>query len=156
MKVDLKNKIALVTGSTRGIGQAIALSFAENGATVVVNGRNAERGKKVVEEINALGRESIFIRADMGDQEQVNSMVTQIIEKFGRIDILVNNAGINVGKEGRVPVYEFTDANWHRIINVDLNGVFYCSKAVAKHMVEQKSGKIINISSIVGIVPLRF
>lgn len=155
MKVDLENKIALVTGSTRGIGRAIALSFAKNGATIVVNGRDEERGKSVVEEIKALGRESIFVRADVGDQEQVNNLVAQIIEKFGRIDILVNNAGINVGKEGRVPIHEFSEDDWHRTINVDLNGVFYCSKAVAKHMVEQKSGKIINISSIAGIVPLR-
>jgi len=155
VKVDLENKIALVTGSTRGIGRAIALSFAKNGATIVVNGRDEERGKSVVEEIKALGRESIFVRADVGDQEQVNNLVAQIIEKFGRIDILVNNAGINVGKEGRVPIHEFSEDDWHRTINVDLNGVFYCSKAVAKHMVEQKSGKIINISSIAGIVPLR-
>lgn len=155
MKVDLENKIALVTGSTRGIGRAIALSFAKNGATIVVNGRDEERGKSVVEEIKALGRESIFVRADVGHQEQVNNLVAQIIEKFGRIDILVNNAGINVGKEGRVPIHEFSEDDWHRTINVDLNGVFYCSKAVAKHMVEQKSGKIINISSIAGIVPLR-
>lgn len=155
MKVDLEDKIALVTGSTRGIGRAIALSFAKNGAAVVVNGRDEERGKSVVEEIKALGRKSIFMKADVGYQEQVNKLVAQIIEKFGRIDILVNNAGINVGKEGRVPIHEFSEDDWHRTINVDLNGVFYCSKAVAKHMVEQKSGKIINISSIAGIVPLR-
>lgn len=155
MKVDLEHKIALVTGSTRGIGRAIALSFTENGATVVINGRDEEKGKGVVEEIKALGGESIFMRADVGNQDQVNNMVAQAIETFGRIDILVNNAGVNVGKQGRVPIHEFSEADWHHIMNVDLNGVFYCSKAVAKHMVQQKSGKIINISSIAGIVPLR-
>jgi len=155
VRVDLENKITLVTGSTRGIGRAIALSYAENGATVVVNGRDEERGKSVVGEIKALGGKAVFIRADVGDQKQVNNMVVNIIEDFGRIDILVNNAGVNVGKEGRVPIHEFRETDWQRIINVDLNGVFYCSKAVARHMVKQKSGKIINISSIVGIVPLR-
>jgi len=155
VKVDLEDKVALITGSTRGIGRAIALSFAKNGAVVVVNGRDEERGKMVMKEIKALGKKSIFIRADVGIQQQVNDMVAKVLEKFGRIDILINNAGINVGKEGRVPIHEFNEADWHRIINVDLNGVFYCSKAVAKHMVQQRSGKIINISSIVGIVPMR-
>lgn len=155
MKVDLSDKIALITGSAAGIGRAIALSFAENGANVVINDIDESGGVMVAKEIEAIGGKSLFMKADVTEQEQVNDMVTHIMEKYGRIDILVNNAGINVAKEGRHPVYEFSEADWHRVIDVDLNGVFYCSKAVTKHMVEQKSGKVINISSIVGVVSLR-
>jgi len=155
MKVDLNGKVAIVTGSGRGIGRAIALTFAENGADVVVNCRTEAEGEKVAEEIKALGRRSLFIKADVSDYAQVKEIVKQVVERFGKIDILVNNAGINVIQEGRVPIHEFSEADWERIIKVDLNGVFYCSKEVAKQMIQQKKGKIINISSIAGIVPLR-
>ena len=155
MKADLSGKTALITGAAAGIGQAIALRFARNGAKVVINDIDESGGRSVVEEIEADGGQSLFIETDVTQQEQVNQMVARIIEECGSIDILVNNAGINVGREDRVPVHEFSEHDWHRIIDVDLNGVFYCSKAVTKHMVRQKSGKIINISSVVGVVSMR-
>lgn len=155
MEADLKNKIAIVTGATRGIGQGIAMIFARNGADVVVNGTNEERGRQVVVDIREIGGKAIFIKADVGDAEEVNAMVDKTIEEFGKIDILVNNAGINIGVKDRGPIHEFPDEMWQKIMRVDLDGVYYCSKAALKYMTEKKSGKIINISSIVGMVPLR-
>lgn len=155
MRVDLDGKVALVTGSTRGIGKAIALSLAANGAKVVVHGRDMEKGRDVVEEVKGSGGEATFIEADIGSLDRVNTLISESIELYGTIDILVNNAGINVDQKGRVPVHEFTEENWHLIVNTNLNGVYYCTKGVAKHMVQRKTGKIINISSVVGLVPLR-
>lgn len=155
MKADLSGKIALVTGAAAGIGRAIAIRFAHNGAKVIINDIDESGGRNVVREIEADNGESFFIEADVTQRDRVYQMAAQIIEECGRIDILVNNAGINVGAEGRVPVYEFSENDWDRIIDVDLNGVFYCSKAVTKHMVRQKCGKIINISSVVGVVSMR-
>lgn len=155
MKVDLNERVALVTGSTRGIGKAIALALAENGAHIILNSNESRDSDSVALEVKNLGRKSLFIQADVGDSQQVNQMVQQAVEAFGRLDILVNNAGINVGRGGRAPIHEFSEENWKKIINTDLDGVFYCSKYVAKHMISQEKGKIINISSIGGIVPLR-
>lgn len=155
-RVDLEGKVALVTGSGRGIGRAIALGFAENGADVIVNCHShGSEGMRVAEEVEKLGRKSLFVQADMGNTAQVEEMMRRTIEAFGDVDILVNNAGVNVGREGRVPIHEFAEADWDRIINVDLKGVFLCSKAAAQHMIRQGGGKIINISSIAGIMPLR-
>ncbi len=156
MKVNLEGKVAIVTGSGRGIGRAIALSFAENGADVVVNCyTRVSEGIKVVSEIESLGRKSLFIKADVSDPKQVNDFMSRVVENFSRIDVLVNNAGINVLLEGRVPIQNFSETDWDRIINVDLKGVFLCSKSVAQQMIKQRGGKIINISSVAGIVPLR-
>jgi len=156
MKVDLEGKVAIVTGSGRGIGRAIALSFAKNGADVVVNCYSrVSEGMEVAREIEELGRKSLFVRADVSDSRQVNDMMRKVIETFTKIDILVNNAGINVLIEGRKPIQDFSEADWDRIVDVDLKGVFLCSKAAAKQMIKQGGGKIINISSIAGVVPLR-
>lgn len=155
MQVDLKDKVALVTGSARGIGKVIALSFAENGAHVIVHGvTHTAEGEKVAEQVRALGRKSIFVRADVSKQEEVNEMVSKAVEEFGRIDILVNNAGFNITSE-RVGIHEYREDDWHKVLSVDLDGVFYCTKAAAKQMVKQGGGKIINIGSTAGIVPLR-
>ena len=99
MKVDLTDKVAIITGSASGIGRGIALIFAENGASVVINGikEDEERGNKVVEEIRAAGGKAIFIKADVGNAEEARALADKTIEEFGRIDILVNNAGVNVG-----------------------------------------------------------
>jgi len=159
MKVDLQEKVAIVTGSGRGIGQAIALGLAENGANVVINCFNrVYEGLEVARDIEKLGRKSLFAKADVSSSDQVGSMMKQVLDKFGRIDILVSNAGVNVGstgEEGRVPIQDFSEANWKRIIDVDLNGVFLCSKAAAQQMIKQRVGKIINISSVAGMVALR-
>ncbi len=155
MKVDLKNKVAIITGATSGIGRETAFIFAENGATVVINGIDVEGGNKVVEEIRAAGGKAIFVKADVGNVNEVRAMADNIIEEFGKVDILINNAGINIGIKERGPIHEFPDEMWKKILNVDLDGVYYCSKAVLPNMIKNGYGKIINISSIVGVVPLR-
>jgi 3-oxoacyl-[acyl-carrier protein] reductase len=154
--MDLTNKVALVTGSGRGIGKAIALSFAMNGADVVVNAHSrVEESLSVVREIEGMGRKTLFIKADVSSPEQVENMIKEIIEKFGRIDILVNNAGIGLMGSDRVPIQEASENAWDKVVDINLKGVFLCGKAAAKHMIKQGKGKIINISSVAGIVPLR-
>jgi len=155
MQVDLKNKVAIITGATSGIGRAIALVFAGNGATVVVDGIDEEGGNRVVEEIRSSGGKAIFFKADVGHAEEARALAEKTVAEFGRIDILVNNAGVNVPMELRGPIHEFPDDMWEKIMNVDLDGIYFCSKAVLQSMTKNGSGKIINISSIVGVVPLR-
>jgi NAD(P)-dependent dehydrogenase (short-subunit alcohol dehydrogenase family) len=157
VRVNLKDKVAVVTGSGRGIGRTTALSLAENGATLVVNcDHPVSEGRGVVREVEALGREAIFVKADVGDAAQVNTLFEQTVDAFGRVDILVNNAGIGVRWDGRLPIQAFHEAEWDRIINVDLKGVFLCSRKAAQAMVRQgKGGRIVNISSVAGIMPLR-
>ena len=153
MKVDLTGRVALVTGASQGIGQAIAYAFAQNGARIAVNDVNPA-GEETVTEIRRRGGDARFFPGDVGDVETVNKMVAAVEFGMGAIDILVNNAGINVGKERR-PAHEFFDADWHRIIRVDLDGVFYCSRAAVKGMIERRKGVIINISSVMAIIPIR-
>ena len=155
MKVDLQGKVALVTGAARGIGKSIALLLASNGADIVLNDIDKVELKKAAEEIEATGRRCATFVADIGDASQVRQMVEQVINTYGRIDILVNNAGINLLKEGRAPIHQYDDDNWHRVLRTDLDGVYLCSRAVTPHMVEAKRGKVINIASIAGLVPLR-
>lgn len=153
MKVDLNGRLALVTGAGQGIGKGIALAFRENGAIMAVSDINPN-GEQVVEEIRQRGGKAQFYRADGGDTESVNTMVAAVENELGPIDILVNNAGINLGNE-RYPVHEFPDADWQRILRVDLNGVFFCSRAASARMIERRRGVIVNIGSIAGVVPLR-
>jgi len=155
MRVDLGGKTALVTGAGRGIGRAIAVRFAENSADVAVNDIDRSTGLEVTRQIQALGRRSLFVEADVGNREQADDMITRVVEVLGRLDVLVNNAGVNVAADERAPVQDFTDENWHRIIKTDLDGVFYCSRAAARQMTRQGGGVIINIASVAGIVPLR-
>lgn len=152
LQVNLKNRIALITGGAQGIGRSIALIMAQNGANVVIN--DISDGEAACEEIRAAGGRAAFFKADVSDARQVEQMVERIEKTIGPIDILVNNAGINLGKDRR-PVYQFADADWDRIVRIDLNGTFYCSRAVSARMVERKTGSIVNISSVLGIVPAR-
>jgi NAD(P)-dependent dehydrogenase (short-subunit alcohol dehydrogenase family) len=152
MKVDLKGCVALVTGAARGIGRATALALADNGAVIAVNDR--EGGESTCEEIGKGGGRASFYHADVSCVAEVDSMVAAVERDLGPIGLLVNNAGVNIGADRR-PAHEFLDSEWHRIIRVDLDGVFYCSRAVAKRMVERRRGAIINISSVFGIVPAR-
>jgi len=157
MKVDLDGRVALITGAGRGIGKAIALAFADNGAIVVVNDI-APNGAETSEEIRGRGRKADFYRADVGDAEAVNQMVTGVEQAWGKIDILVNNAAVYVvvkDQKERLPAHQTPDADWSRIMRVDLDGVFYCSRAVSSRFVERRKGVIINIGSVVGVIPLR-
>jgi len=153
LKVDLNGRLALVTGAGSGIGQAIALAFARNGAKLAVNDL-IPTGEETCGQIRQQGGEAKFYQADVGDVDAVNPMVAAVEKDLGPIDILVNNAGINLRKERR-PVHEFLDSDWQEILRVDLGGVFFCSRAVSAAMVPRRRGIIINIGSVLGIVPIR-
>jgi 3-oxoacyl-[acyl-carrier protein] reductase len=152
MKVDLKDRIAVVTGAAGAIGRSTALALSENGATVAVN--DLHDPEATCAAIRERGGKASGYQADVSDVSAVNAMIAEIESDLGPIDILVNNAGVNVGKN-RVPIHEFTDTDWHHIIRVDLDGVFFCSRAVSARMVDRRKGSIINITSVFGIVPAR-
>ena len=155
MKVDLHDRVALVTGAGQNIGKAIALALAENGAWIAVNDINRSC-EETAEEIRRRGGTAKSYPADVGDTQAVDALVAGIEQEWGKIDILVNNAAVFVsGMEKRFPIHEFLDEDWDRILRVDLNGVFYCSRAVSAGMVKRRRGVIINISSVAGLVPLR-
>ncbi len=139
----LEGKIALVTGGGTGIGKAITLEYAREGADVAVSSRNIKNLQDVCKEVEDMGRRSLAVASDVCIKKQVDSMVNAVIEKFGRIDILVNNSGTS----RMMPIIEFTENDWDTVIDTNLKGVFLCTQAVARHMVRQKYGKIINISS---------
>ncbi|MCM3667717.1 3-oxoacyl-[acyl-carrier-protein] reductase [Mesobacillus maritimus] len=144
----LEGKVSLVTGASRGIGREIALELAREGANVAINYAGSEaKAAEVAAEIKEMGREAIAIQADVSSSESVESMVKQTIEAFGRLDILVNNAGIT--KDNLL--MRMKEADWDDVINTNLKGVFLCTKAVTRQMMKQRSGRIINISSIVGV-----
>ncbi len=145
------DKIALVTGAGSGIGKCIALSLAREGADVVVNDLNVELAEGVAEEIVSLGRRSMARGADVSVEKEVISMVDRAVEEFGRIDLLVNSAGI---LDQAAPAMKQRTDDWQRVIDVHLRGCYLCCQNVAKYMVKQKSGKIVNISSIAGVVGL--
>jgi len=152
-KYDFTGKVAVVTGSAEGIGKAIAMKLAQDGAAVIVSDVQIDKGRQTSHE---LGKNCIFVQCDISNAEQVNQLVAAAMKQYGRLDMMINNAGINSGRpEDRVTVDKYPDETWHKMINVDLNGTFYCCKAAAKVMVEQKSGSIINIASIAGVVALR-
>ncbi len=144
----LKDKVALITGSGRGIGRDIALLFAKEGANVVICDVNLEAAESVAGEVKALGRESLSLKTDVTSSASVGEMVNKILDKFGKIDILVNNAGIT--RDGLL--LRMAEADWDAVINVNLKGTFNVSKAVSKIMVKQRRGKIVNIASIIGII----
>ena len=143
----LKEKIALVTGGSRGLGKAIALQLAADGAQVVVNyATSTDKAEEVVAAIKAEGGKALAMKADVSHLEEVEKMVDTIYEQFGRIDILVNNAGVT--RDELLISMERED--WDKVIATNLGGLFNCSKAVAKYMMMQKSGRIINMSSVAG------
>jgi 3-oxoacyl-[acyl-carrier protein] reductase len=147
--MDLTNKVAIVTGSARGIGQAIALKLAEAGANVAVNDipSAAEALEVVVKEIEALNRKALAVTADVSSAEDVARMVEAVVGKFGHIDILVNNAGVT--RDGLV--MRMSDEDWNTVLNVDLKSAFVCTRAVLRHMLKKRWGRIVSIASIVGI-----
>lgn len=140
----LLDKVAIVTGSSRGIGAAVALEFAKEGANVVVVGvTNVEGANEVARKIEETGRQALVVMADVSDRHQVDNMVKQGLQKFGNIDILVNNAGnIDLAR-----FHEITDEIWDRTMDIHIKGAYNCTKAVVEHMIKQKSGKMINVTS---------
>ena len=143
----LADKVAIVTGGSRGIGRATAIALATEGAKVVVNyARSRDAADEVVAEIQQHRGEAIAIGADVSQAEEVDSLIKQTLEKFSRIDILVNNAGITRD----TLLMRMKPADWQAVINLNLTGVFLCTKAVTKTMLKQRSGRIINIASVAG------
>ena len=145
----LDGQIALVTGASRGIGRAVALALAEAGAEVVVNySSSPDAADAVVAEIKDSGGQAYALQANVAEEDAVNSLVKTVIERSGRIDVLVNNAGIT--RDGLLMRMKTED--WQAVINLNLSGVFLCTRAVARPMLKQKSGRIINITSVVGLM----
>ncbi len=145
----LKDKVCLVTGASRGIGRAIALTFGREGADVAVNySKSREKAEEVVNEIIKFGRRAIAVKADVSNKEEVDKMVETVIKEFGKIDVLVNNAGIT----WRNPdILGATKEEWEKVLGVNLLGTYYCIQAVAPYMIKRRYGKIINIASLAGI-----
>ncbi len=144
----LAGKVALVTGGSRGIGSAIAKLYAQNGAKVAINyAGNDEKAQAVVDEIVANGGEAIKIKANVSDETEVKGMIKEVIGTFGQLDILVNNAGITRDNL----LMRMSEDDFDSVINTNLKGVFVCTKSVTRQMMKQRSGRIINVSSVVGI-----
>lgn len=140
----LKDKVAIVTGGSKGIGWGVATVFAREGAKIAVVARNAQAGEQTAEEIRYKGGKAIFVPCDVSNEEQVKAMVQTILDTYGRIDILVNNAGVGTYKS----VLETTSEEWDRCLAIDLKGVFLCSKYTIPHMQAVGKGAIINMSSV--------
>ena len=154
MKVNLEGQVAIVTGGANGIGRAIVQVFADNGANVVVVDIDATAGKQAAHEVSEMGATCLAINGDVSDVDCMEDVTNQVTERLGKIDILVNNAGINTHSD-RVPIHEYSIEDWHRIVQVDLTGVFVTSRAVIPAILHSGGGRIVNISSIAGLVPLR-
>ena len=145
---ELKGKVALVTGAAKGIGKAAAVRLAEQGVNVAINYNSSkEEAQNTVKHLKGFGVDSILCQADVGNLDQVTKMVDAVTQQFGQIDILVNNAGII--DDGLL--LRMSDEAWGRVINTNLNGTFYCSRAVLRTMVRSRWGRIINIGSVVGL-----
>ena len=149
MAPDLSGRVALVTGAASGIGRATALRLAECGADLALVDLDAERGAPLLSKIEEMGRRALFLHADVSDSTNVVSTLDQVMDHFGRLDHAFNNAGIE-GPRG-VPVAELSDENWHRVIAVNLNAVFFCMKHELRVMTASGSGTIVNNSSVAGL-----
>ena len=145
----LEGQTALVTGASRGIGKAIAISLAKEGAEVIINySSSLEAANKVVSEISSFGGSSYPLQADISNENSVNELIKKVLEKNNKIDVLVNNAGIT--KDGLLMRMKTDD--WQKVLDLNLSGVFYCTRAVSRQMLKQKKGRIINITSVVGLM----
>jgi 3-oxoacyl-[acyl-carrier protein] reductase len=144
--MSISGKIALVTGAAQGIGREIALALAADGADVAICDVNLEAAQKTAADIEATGKKSLAIKANVASSADVSAMIEQVVEKFGKIDILVNNAGIT--RDGLI--LRMKDEDWDLVLSINLKGAFLCTKSALKYMTKQRSGTIINIASIVG------
>ncbi|SFG39574.1 3-oxoacyl-[acyl-carrier-protein] reductase [Desulfotomaculum arcticum] len=146
--MELEGRVAMVTGSSRGIGRAIAIELARRGAAIAVNyAGNAAAAQETVAAITDAGGRAMAIQADVADQEQVDAMMKQILNEYGRLDILVNNAGIT--RDNLLP--RLRESDWDAVLNVNLKGAYNCAKAVMRPMLKARWGRVINISSVVGL-----
>lgn len=143
----LVGKKAVITGSSSGIGRAAALMFAQEGADVVINGRDQKKIDSVVQEIQALGRRALGVRADVSRFSEVSAMMQKALVEFGRVDVLVSNAGIFHSR----PFPEMSEEEWDAVMAVDLMGAFNCTRAIISEMIRQKSGRVICITAISGL-----
>ena len=145
----LEGKVALVTGSSRGVGKAVALGFAASGADVVINyTSNQNAADNVVTEVQSMGRSAVAVKADVAVKTDVERLVNTAAEKFGKLDILVNNAGFT----RPAMMVKMSEDQWDQVVDIHLKGAFMCSQAAGRLMKEQNSGKIINVTSVAGIV----
>ncbi len=145
-RYSLKGKTAIVTGGSKGLGEAIAISMAEAGADIVITGRDQAGLDKVAADVKATGVKCIAMQVDVLKAEEVKEMADKTVADLGKIDILVNNAGINIVK----PFMKITEEEWDRVLDTNLKGYFLCSQAAGKYMLDQKSGVVINNSSVFG------
>ena len=146
--MELKGKAALVTGGSRGIGRAVCLELARRGACVAVNyAGNAAAAEETVESCKAMGVDAFSVQADVADAAACDAMVKEVLSRFGRLDILVNNAGIT--RDGLMPMLK--DADWDAVLDANLKGAFHCMWAAYRPMMKQKYGRVVNLSSIVGL-----
>ena len=146
--VNLSGKVAIVTGSSRGLGRGMAKALAHAGADVVITSRTMDSLAEVSEEITALGAKVLALELDVRDEASIRSMPEKVLDRFERIDVLVNNAGMNIRK----PALEVTWEDWDQILDTNLKSGFFCAQAVAPQMIKQKWGRIINITSVAGVM----
>lgn len=147
-EVPLTDQVALVTGSGRGIGRAIALALAEQGAHLVINDVDAASAEETAAEVEARGRQALVQTADIVNEAQVEAMVDAVMERFGRLDILVNNAGLT--RDGLL--VRMKDEQWDLVLDVNLKGAFHCTRAAARPMMKARYGRIVNIASVAGVI----
>jgi gluconate 5-dehydrogenase len=145
---DLTGRVAVVTGSTKGIGYGLALGLAQRGADLVITSRTQSDCETTAETIRKLGRRALAKSCDVTNWQSVEMLSAAVLKEFGKVDILVNNAGTAITK----PAEQLTEQDWDRVINVDLKGVFFCSVIFGRTMIAQKAGRIVNIGSILGVI----
>lgn len=147
-RFSLKNKVALVTGGNRGLGKGIAFALAQAGADVAIVGRDEEKNKQVVEEIQQLGRKAVSFSVNLSNISEIRNLVDHVVSQFGKIDVLVNNAGVSHTQAA----LEIEEENWDMVMDLNVKTLFFCSQAVARIMKDQGFGKIINMASVAGAV----
>lgn len=146
--LDIENKVIIVTGGSRGLGKAMVFELAKSGAKIVIASRDRKNAEKTIKEVSKITKECLYVKTDISKPEETDNLASETVERFSKIDILINNAAIFIGGE-------FEDiklSEWKKIFDINLNGVFYCSRSVSNHMIEKSiKGRIINISSIIGL-----